>query len=193
MPIAAGGGVVALGALLIQHRTAKLAARGKAPPGAPPAPGPVVQRVNTGGGASWLADRYAALQRQGITGQVAHAIVSMWALETAAGQGEWNYNVGNYTAPAGIPCYYAKPSSCAACGSGCPCWWIAYDTLDAGVADWLARFQKTWPSCWSELQSNPTGTDWISCANSYYGGPKEIASYVAGYLKRYNSLATPSA
>lgn len=198
IPALAGGGVAAAGIAIMSIRSARQKAvlnggPGALPPaGAPPAPGPVVPRVHTGGG-DYYGDRFAALAARGIAGQQARAVLGLWAYETAAGKGEWNFNVGNYTAPKGVATYFVVPSSCASCGGGCPCWWVAYDTLDAGASDWIARVSRSWPNAWSLLQSSPTTTDWVAAMSGYYGGASKVASYVAGYSSALAKVPMPSA
>ena len=200
LPAAGGllaGGVAAV--VLSRTSASKSLLSGAVPPSAtaqkallaglppPPIGAQVVPKANTGG-TTWLSDRYASLQRQGITGDQAHAIVAMWAVETAAGAGEYCFNVGNYTAVSGVAlCYYVKPNGCTV--GNCPVWWIAYTSLDAGVQDWISRVSTTWPTAWSELQANPLQSTWVSSMSSYYGGG---SSYVPAWQARLASTAAPA-
>jgi hypothetical protein len=206
-----GGGV---GAVLLSRRSAaQKLLNGAVPPTgnakaallaglpSPPAGSQVVPKTNTGG-STWLADRYASLQRQGITGDQAHAIVALWALESNAGAGEWNYNVGNYAAPAGTPLvYHAVPNGTHRTSSGglvdqygnpAPEWWIAYTSLDAGTGDWITRTQAH-TTCWSDLQSAPLQTTWLQCVLTYYLGSNPSAASVNAYIAGWQSRLTSTA
>jgi len=144
-----------------------------------PAPAPasarVVPRKNTGGGATYRPARIAALAAHGITGDVAEAIFAQWAFETAYGRGEWNFNVGNRIALAGDP----------AVDLGKAGYFKAYDTLDAGVAEYLTLVQSSrYAQAWTMLHAAPRSSAWIrQLVLSGYADKTHVDAYEAGYLR----------
>lgn len=98
-----------------------------------------VPRRNTGGGggAQWIAERRAALQRLGVPQWAHRAIIAHWARETGFGRAEWNWNPGNIRA----------------LGWSGPRVWLtgrdgtldyrAYHDLDSGVRDYWRLLQSS--------------------------------------------------
>ena len=123
----------------------------------PPHPGKGITptaAVKTGG-ATWKADRFAALATKGIAGELARSIVAHWAFETGWGIGEFNFNVGNRMARAGETGHHLDDG-------GGPGWYKSYATLDDGVADYLALLASArYATAWALLQANPTDSAWI--------------------------------
>jgi hypothetical protein len=136
-----------------------------------------VGATNTGG-ATWRADRYAALARAGITGEVAHSIVAHWGFESGDGRGEWNYNVGNRMALPGEEGFHLDDG-------GGPGWYRSYANLDAGVADYLALIQGAhYTPAWTLLQATPTDDAWIRALLS--AKPPYAQLDPDTYVLRYN-------
>jgi hypothetical protein len=131
------------------------------------------------GATNYASERFAALAAQGITGDVARAIVAHWSFETGGGNGEWNFNVANRKANAG-----EKAVDLGAAGI-----FKAYDTLDDGVREYLALLRSSrYVECWNVLQSNPRTNLWIRCLGlkGYYEEP--IDQYLLGYSRVLLSL-----
>lgn len=145
----------------------------------PPGSGIIaVPKVHTGG-PSWQPDRFAALAKQGITGDVARAIVAHWGFETGWGAGEWNWNVGNRIALAG-----EKGADIGAQ------WNKAYDSLGAGVSDYLALLHMPrYAMAWTVLQGAPRSTAWVkSLVKSGYA-TLDADEYEKRYAKALERLA----
>ena len=154
----------------------------------------IVARRNTappGGATAWAKERLAALVRAGVVGDVALAIVAHWAFETAWGQGEWNFNVGNRIALAGESAYELDVDALGRPRVG---WWRSYPNLDAGVADYLSLMQSAhYVPCWELLQAAPTSSAWIACLGAlkppYY--TDDVAHYKGGFevsLRRVRAM-----
>lgn len=108
---------------------------------------------------AWARARLAALALHGITGDVALSIVAQWALETAYGSAEWNYNVGNVIATS-----TTEPQVKLDAGAGNPAYYRAYNSLDEAVASYIALVSgQHYAECWHLLQSAPTSDEWIRC------------------------------
>jgi hypothetical protein len=151
--------------------------RGPAVPRGPaPAPRP---RTLTGGGASWAAERKAALAQAGITGEVALSILAQWDFETGGGAAEWNFNVGNIKASGAQP----------RVDLGAAGMFRAFDTLDDGVRAYLTFIQSgRFTPCWGTLNADPQSDDWIRCLGrlQYFEG--DVETYAAGWRGRRAKL-----
>jgi hypothetical protein len=184
-----GLGVLALLAL-------GLSRSGKAPSAVPkgarvtlPAGNVEVSRTNTGGGSAWRDARLAALAAEGITDEVAKAIVAMWGLETANGAAEWNYNVGNAIAtPAqGAPAYALDSHD----GNY---WYRAYPSLAAGVRAFLSLLRSSrYAAAWGALQVSPLDDRWVRLLGlaGYYRdrpGTSDEDNYVRAWHARLSQL-----
>jgi hypothetical protein len=170
--------------------------RGYAGPPGPPQPngrggrvapkGGRVEIRNTGfdeykaGGGAWakkrLAVAVAILQRDyvnevGSPPNVALAMLTHWAIETAKGGNEYNYNLGGIKARAGDQYVSLKASE------GGHANFVAYDDLAQSVSDYIGLLRTGYPACWKLLTDKPDTTDWYDCLGKggYYGvrGPYE--------------------
>ena len=141
-----------------------------------PTPPPNIQlgtKQNTGHGKAYIPERLAALANAGISGDVADAILAHWALETGWGHGEWNFNVGNRMALKGEPAIDL--------GVG-PRWFRAYESLAAGVADYLQLLRgPRFARAWEMLNAAPSSGAWIAeLVRQGYAGAVAARAYVDG-------------
>lgn len=152
-----------------------------------------VSMKQTGGAdaKSWAQDRYTrsvhVLTGQGIPLSIAHEMalsaLAHWAVETANGTHEYNYNVGGITARSDDQFYEAMDV-----GAGVKQKFAAYDSADEGVADyWALLASSLYADCLAQLHDKPTGDGWIRClgAKGYYGdktakSQETMAKAVAG-------------
>jgi hypothetical protein len=133
--------------LVVAAASSRASSRPRREPGAVPL-------VGTGGGASWARTRLAALERHGVTGEIALSVLAQWAHETDSGRAEWNFNVGNLRPVGNQPRIDLGPAG----------FFRAYGTLDEGVSAYLALVQSgRYTPCWGLLNADPTSEDWIRC------------------------------
>jgi hypothetical protein len=146
----------------------------------PPRPGPgpagpskPKARSWTGSAAAWTQSRYAEalkiLEAQDLplgvdAEEVATSVVAHWAIETAWGANEYNFNLGGIHAASGQPYF-------SALDAGVPTRFVAYGSLDEGIQAYADLLQARYKSCAVKLFVNPTAADWYVCLGSlgYYG------------------------
>jgi len=170
-----------------------------APPRPGPGPGPAgpskpKAKSWSGSAAAWAQSRYAEalkiLEAQDLplgvdAEEVATSVVAHWAIETAWGASEFNFNLGGIHAAAGQPYF-------SALDAGVPTHFVAYGSLDEGIKGYADLLQARYKSCAVKLFMNPTAADWYVCLGSlgYYGHNPNAESLftttrakVAAYLK----------
>lgn len=136
---------------------------------------------------AWGRSRMAALlaASPGLEAEAAISVLAHWALETANGAAEWNWNLGNIrparsTDPAYvIPGHGASPEKA---GGG---YWRSYGSLAEGIAGYLSLVRDgRYASCWAKLQTDPTSDAWVRCLGSLGYFTDDADHYAAGYLAR---------
>jgi hypothetical protein len=143
--------------------------------------GPAVAQVGTGG-SSWVQTRYAAafdavgkllpqIDASDLH-EIAVSVVALWALETAYGKAEWNFNVGNVV-NVGSQAYFINA------GDGRS--YAAYPTLADAVDAWASLIRGRYQNAAVQLIENPTSDAWVTLLGQ--GGYYEanVLTYVKGY------------
>lgn len=168
--------------------------RGPAPGPGPAGPSRPKAQSFKGTATAWTQSRHAAavkyLEAQDLplgvdSDEVATAVVAHWAIETAWGASEFNFNLGGIHAAGSQPFF-------AALDAGVPTHFVAYDSLEAAVAAYAELLKARYQKCAVQLFTNPTAADWYVCLGSegYYGHNPSAATLftttrakVAAYLK----------
>ena len=156
--------------------------KGKGGGALPVSSGNQVPQVGTGG-SSWVSTRYAAafdavgkllpqIDASDLH-EIAVSVVALWALETAYGKAEWNYNVGNVMNVGSQP-YFVNA------GDGNS--YAAYPTLADAVDAWATLLRSSrYQNAAVQLIENPTSDAWVTLMGQagYYTAP--VLTYVKAY------------
>jgi len=145
-----------------------------------------VAAVVTGGrnAAAWASSRYAALKAASpeLAADVALSVLAHWALETANGAGEWNYNLGNIHGGSAEPVFTLP---------GLTEYFRSYGSLAEGVSAYLALVRDgAYAPCWARLLADPRSDEWTRCLGQHGYYTANVDTYAAGYLARRALIAS---
>lgn len=98
--------------------------------------------------------------------QVAEALVAQWAVESARGKSEWNYNLGGWKAAAHVVCVILKNGT-----TGKRERWEAWPDVYSSILAHVQRIQKKWPAAAQALAADPSSSLWVKLLGrgGYYG------------------------